>query len=223
MFPQPDPGEFHRLKSVTAEVEGWLRDDEAAFLYSAAYGGPGEGSIVEIGSWKGKSTIWLASGSKAAGREKVYAIDPHTGSAEHGSGIWTFPEFEGNIRRAGVADRVVPLVMTSEQAVACWSGPVRLLWIDGAHEYDAVSRDFKMWEPYLIEGGVVALHDTIGWFVGPRTVAVRSILRSGRFHNCGIVGITTYGRKARSLSAVDVLRNWAVLAQLNLLELGGRR
>ena len=80
-----------------------------------------------------------------------------------------------------------------------------------------------MWEPYLIEGGVVALHDTIGWFVGPRTVAVRSILRSGRFHNCGIAGITTYGRKARSLSAVDVLRNWAVLAQLNLLELGGRR
>lgn len=215
--------EIRRIMELCAGVEGWLRGDEAAFLYMAARAGPGDGLIVEIGSWKGKSTVSLASGSKATGREKVYAIDPHTGSAEHGEGIWTFPEFKRTIEAAGVSDHVVPMIMSSEEVAAGWSQPIRLLWIDGAHEYDAVKRDFDLWELHLIDGGIIALHDTIGHFAGPKRVATRDVLRSGRFKDCGIVGITTYGQKASIISAGDWVRNYMVLVERTLLEVAGRR
>lgn len=216
-----DPRDLAPLRQITQEIEGWLRDDEAAFLYAAARYGPGRGAIVEVGSWKGKSTVWLAAGSKAAGREKVYAVDPHTGSPEHGA-VWTFPEFSRNVERAGVADGVIPLVMTSEAAAAQWSQPVRLLWIDGAHEYDRVRRDVALWSAHLIDGGILALHDTIGWFAGPRRVA-REVLRSRGYRRCGIVGITTYGQKARAVSVADRMANYLTLARRTVLELAGRR
>lgn len=215
--------EIQRLQRVCGAMEGWLRNDEATFLYMAARYGPRNGAIVEIGSWKGKSTIWLASGSKAAGRENVYAIDPHTGSSEHGEGIATFPEFTRNVEAAGLADYIVPIVMRSEEAAAGWSQPIRLLWIDGAHEYEMVRRDFELWEPHLVDGGIIALHDTIGYFAGPKKVATRFILRSDRFKNCGIVGITTYGRKASTISVADRIRNYAILMERVLLEVAGRR
>src|SRR3989442_1512610 len=64
---------------VRDNVPGWLSGPDARTLYALAHHGPGQGAIVEIGSAWGKSTIFLAAGSKRAGREHVTAIDPHTG------------------------------------------------------------------------------------------------------------------------------------------------
>jgi len=71
------------IAQQTAAVEGWLARAEGKLLYRLAKRCTGRGVIVEIGSWKGKSTIWLASGSRAASRSKVHSIDPHTGSPQH--------------------------------------------------------------------------------------------------------------------------------------------
>lgn len=143
------------VRHQTADVEGWLSEKEGLYLYSLARLVSKLGCIVEIGSWKGKSTIWLAMGSQAVGGGKVYAVDPHTpdGSSEKA--------FRENIKKAGVESIVVPMVMSSIEAVQGWQKPIGILWIDGDHKYRGVRSDFFGWYPHVVEGGVIALHDTL--------------------------------------------------------------
>ena len=91
-------------RKTVEDVPGWLTRSEGKLLFNLAKSCAGRGVIVEIGSWKGKSTIWLAKGSQAGQNAKVYAIDPHAGTSEHRrqGKISTFEEFERNISQAGV-------------------------------------------------------------------------------------------------------------------------
>ena len=139
-----------------SNIEGWLSPGEATFLYMAAQSCTGKGVIVEIGSWKGLSTTFLAKGSKAGKNMKVYAIDPHTGSPEQKAeypNLDTFDDFKSNMHDLEIDDIVIPIKATSAEAVASWDKPIELIFIDGAHEYKEVKHDFDMWSPYLIEGG----------------------------------------------------------------------
>ena len=170
---------------VRGRVRGWLRAPDAMLLYRCARRGPGSGQIVEIGSAWGKSTICLAAGSRAVGREKVKAIDPHTGDAWYldaeGVGpIDSFEEFQANLEAAGCRDWVQPVVMTSEDAAREPASPIRLLFIDGLHTYEAVQRDIADWVPRLIPGGLVVFddYDNAAPGVGVR-MAVDELLRSG--------------------------------------------
>lgn len=184
--------ELLAAKKIAGAAEGWLSDDQGAFLFLSAKGGPGKGEIVEIGSWKGRSTIWLARGSKSAGREKVYAIDPHIGSYENKDEN-TYRAFMENIRQAGVADHVVPMVTKSEEAAAKWSRPIRLLWIDGSHEYEDVKKDILLWSRFLVDGGIIALDDTVTR-EGPKK-AVKELVSRGEFSGLGFVDNMTFATK----------------------------
>lgn len=134
-------------------VEGWCRPAERHLLYDLARGGPGEGAIVEIGSWKGLSTIYLAAGSKRAGRERVTAIDLFD---------YSLPEFQSNVIRAGVADWIDPVVGDAATVASEWDGqPIRLLFIDGDHSYDHVRSDFEAWGHWVVPGGAVVFHDAL--------------------------------------------------------------
>lgn len=189
------------VRARVRKVEGWLHEMEGLLLYELAKKGSGKGAIVEIGSWKGKSTIWLASGSKSPGREKVFAVDPHTGSKEHGE-VQTFDEFKRNIRLTGVDDYVVPLNMTSEEAERIWKGDIRLLWIDGSHEYKDVRKDFLLWQQNLTDDGVIALHDSyFAWvWPGPTRVAQEFIVGNPFFVNVGFVISVTFAKKSMMVS-----------------------
>lgn len=134
-----------RIKSTTSPIEGY-------FLYRCARDGYGEGAIVEIGSWHGFSTIMMAKGSKERLREKVYAVDPLLDLNIRRS-------FTENIKREKVADYIIPRFVRSDQCAKDFNEPIRLLFIDGAHEYDQVRKDILLWKDYLIEGGIIALHD----------------------------------------------------------------
>jgi len=193
----------------TAEIEGWLGENEGKLLYELARKCTGKGVIVEIGSWKGKSTIHLAKGSKAGKNIRVYAIDPHTGSKiqkEKFGKLWTFNEFKNNIMNAGLSDIVTPLVKTSEEAAREFKEPVELVFIDGDHDYEMVKLDFELWCPKLVEGGIIACHDTTNW-PGPKKAAEKFIYKSGNFKNIGLVGSITYAEKSDVFSPVDKLRN----------------
>lgn len=111
----------------------------------------------------------------------VYAIDPHVGSPEHQAQnprkVNTEQEFLLNVRQAGVDNRVVPLVMTSVSALNQWTMPIGLLWIDGDHSYEAVAQDYYGWLPHVVDGGIIAFHDTYSW-EGVRRLADDEILRS---------------------------------------------
>lgn len=200
--------EFREIVELVDQIDGWLAHSEGKYLYSIAKDGPGEGAIVEIGSFKGKSTIWLAAGSGAGKREKVYTIDPHDGGPdlrERGD-FWTLPELIQNLRKAKLLGGVVPLVATSEEMAREWDRPVRFLWIDGAHSYEMVTLDYAVWEPHLIEGGVVAVHDTTEW-AGPKKFADTYLYKSNKFINVGFISTISYGTKKTNISLKDKIKN----------------
>ena len=172
---------LEQVKQLAKEIDGWLSDAEGKLLYKLAKNVPKGQAIVEIGSWKGKSTVWLAKGTEAGNKNKVFAIDPHCGSRSHVSEDEedTYPTFLVNLSKAGLKNRVVPLVMTSSEAARYWQGSVGLLWIDGSHEYEDVKHDFLVWTQYLLLDAVVALHDCDK--LGPAYVAQEYLVNSDEF------------------------------------------
>jgi len=201
-----------RVKEITGKMDGWLAEGEGQLLYNLAKKCD-RGAIVEVGSWKGKSTIWLASGSKKGKKAIVYAIDPHIGSPEHHKmfgKVWTFEEFKKNIKKAGVDDIIVPMVKKSEEAAKNFDKPVGLAFIDGAHEYDMVALDYSLWFPKMVDGGVMAFHDTI-LSPGPAKLVEEKLCRSSRFKNISFVGSITYGTKVRQNSLIDRVRGRYVI------------
>ncbi len=200
---------LRHVEALAGTIEGWLSEPEGRLLYELARNCTGRGVIVEIGSWKGRSTIWLASGSKAGSAVPVHAIDPHTGSPEHrpgGARVATFEEFRANVARAGVDDLVVPMVQPSLEAAVAFTLPVELVFIDGDHAYEAVLADFHAWFPKVVDGGVIAFHDTIGW-EGPERVAEEHLYRSSRFRGVRLCGSIAYGIKTAHATAAQQARN----------------
>jgi predicted O-methyltransferase YrrM len=210
------------MHDVTRTVEGWLTDAEATFLWYLSALSSGKGFIVEIGSWKGKSTIWLACGSKAMGREKVVAIDPHAGTAEHRlfhGGTSTYDEFLQNLALTGVGDWVTPIIGYSQEVAQGWVGSPRLVFIDGSHEYENVKQDFRLWFELLGNGGIIALHDC--YFSkkpaheGPGRVVQRLLLQNPLAAHVGFLGSITFCRKEQ-LRTFDRARNRLLVLMLNL-------
>ena len=148
-----------------ADVEGWLTEPQAWRLDAAARRvGPG-GRIVEIGSFRGRSTIVLA---RAAGEEvEVVAIDPHLGSdrgpqeiaADEALGEEDVRRFRDNLARHGVLDRIRHVRRRSAEALDAVDGPVDLLWVDGAHRYGPARDDVRRWGARVRPGGAMLVHD----------------------------------------------------------------
>ncbi len=198
--------DFQLTKDTADGIQGWLAGTEGALLYSLAKKCNPNGVIVEIGSWKGKSTIFLARGSKAGQGAGVYAIDSHEGNAEVLVDIPTFDEFKKNIANAQLADIVVPIVKTSQEAANDFLEPCALIFVDGCHEPDSVKQDFRLWYPKLIEGGVIAFHDTFGW-AGPRMLVKDSLYKSNNFKNVRFAKSITYGEKVVQNTLADRMKN----------------
>ena len=180
-------------RRAAAGVEGWLSDAQGEALFDAAARARGRGHIVEIGSWKGRSTVWLAAGARLAGQQ-VIAIDPHAGSHEDPAAR-TLDAFVSNVRRAGVEDVVTPMVMSSADAARRLAGGVEVLFIDGDHSEPGAMADVDLWLPRLIDGGTVLMHDVVSVaFTGPLRAFRRRVCWSGEFRSIrrvGSMGIAT--------------------------------
>lgn len=202
---------------IEAEIEtidGWLHPREARRLYELARHCQGRGAIVEIGSWKGKSTVCLARGSLAGQGAKVHAIDPHTGSPEHAremGQVWTFDEFRQNIERAGLQAQVEPHVDFSTSVAKVFSEPVELVFIDGLHEYEGVKADFDGWFPKVMVGGTIAFHDTTGW-PGVLKVVVDDVFKSRHFRRVRFVRSIVHAEKVAQNTFTERLGNRVMLA-----------
>lgn len=155
-------------------------------------------AILEIGSWKGKSTICLALGSRDGRKVPVYAVDPHLGTQEQE--IWldgrsSFGIFKENITRAGLGHIVMPLVKRSTEAATDWNKPISFLWIDGDHSYAAAKQDFELFVKWVVDGGIVAFHDSIRGDV-PRVVC--QCFGGGDFRGIGLIDSIAYATKQSS-------------------------
>jgi predicted O-methyltransferase YrrM len=201
-----------KVKPLMADVPGWLTDEEGEALYHLARSCTGRGAIVEIGSWKGKSTVCLGLGSREGASVPIYAVDPH---ADH-----RFGDFKTNVERAGITELVRPIASLSQAAADSFEEPIELLFVDGSHEYDLVLEDFEKWVPKVVDGGWVAFHDTT-WTAGPRKVVGQAVYRSKRFKDAKfVVGSLTVARKVAQNSALDRARNRYVLGVKTAFWLG---
>ena len=154
-------------------VKGFLDPSEGARLYELAARSAALGPCLEVGSYCGKSTIYLAAAAAEADGQ-VFAVDHHRGSEEHQLGeeyhdgtlydvevakMDTFPEFRRNLDRAGLTDAVVPIVAGTRAAGRHWGTPLGMVFIDGGHSEEAALTDYRTWAPHIVPGGVLAIHD----------------------------------------------------------------
>ena len=158
---------------VAEAVKGFLPQNEALALYNAAVSVEVKGPLLEVGSYCGKSSVYLGYAAQSIGRV-LYALDHHRGSEENQEG-WehhdpqlidnqkgvmdTLPYFRDAIFTAGLEDVVIALVGQSGVIARNWTTPLSFLFIDGGHGEEPAKADFNGWVPKVKEGGILAIHD----------------------------------------------------------------
>ncbi|HWC75121.1 MAG TPA: class I SAM-dependent methyltransferase [Gemmatimonadales bacterium] len=145
-----------------------------------------------MGSYKGKSTVGLASIAQRYGLGPVVAVDPHSAPAVtdfgHGSQQSSWDDFRASLRAAGVEGSVEAHRMYSRELAGNWDRPIRFLWIDGDHTYRGAKEDIDLFRRHLAPHAIVALHDVLHSFEGPIRVFVEELLASDQFGPAGVCG-----------------------------------
>jgi len=182
--------DFDSAWASVADVDGWMSHDQARRLWDRASEVPAGARIVEIGSFRGRSMIMLAT-SAPEGTE-IVAIDPHIGTDRGPQEIVTTTElgqsdhdvFNANLTRAGVIDRVRHVRKLSAEALDDVEGPIDLLYIDGAHRYGPARADMVDWGSRVTDGGVLLVHDS--WSsIGVTFALLRTYLFSSEWRYVG--------------------------------------
>jgi hypothetical protein len=147
-----------------ADIGGWLKPEEAEILFHAA-SAVTDGCILEIGSFRGRSTVALAAGSLAGAQKPIFAIEPHElfiGPRGGSYGPKDRRFFLQTLLRTKLFGMVRLLNTTSDVAAPGWDQKIALLFIDGDHRYDAVRSDFANWRPFLLENATVIFNGAKG-------------------------------------------------------------
>ncbi|MCH2622102.1 MAG: class I SAM-dependent methyltransferase [Acidimicrobiales bacterium] len=154
-------------------IRGFMPPDEGRALHNHASTVAVEGPFLEVGSYCGKSTVYLGAAACQRGR-LLFAVDHHRGSEENQPGwewhepdlvdpasglIDTLPEFRRTIRDSGLDGTVVAVVGDSPSVAAVWGTPLALVFIDGGHGVEPAHADYQGWVPHLAEGGTLLIHD----------------------------------------------------------------
>ncbi len=164
------------LLAAARSAKGFMPEDEGRFLFEQALeagaGRPGA-ALVEVGTYCGKSAVWLGAAARATG-STVFTVDHHHGSEENQAG-WehhdptlvdprtgrmdTLPVFRRTIEEAGLEDVVVAVVGASTTVARHWRTPLALLFIDGGHGEEPAHADYEGWSPWVAPGGLLIIHD----------------------------------------------------------------
>ncbi|HEY4402405.1 MAG TPA: class I SAM-dependent methyltransferase [Acidimicrobiia bacterium] len=168
-----------RLLEVARAAKGFMPDDEGLALNAAGRDASSVGPLLEVGSYCGKSAVYLGAAARAGGTV-LFSVDHHRGSEENQAG-WehhdpevvdpatgrmdTLPFFRRTIERAGLEDAVVAVVGDSPAIARHWRTPLGLVFVDGGHALDVVLADYEAWSPHVAAGGVLVFHDV---FEDPR-------------------------------------------------------
>jgi hypothetical protein len=165
---------------------------------AAAALAPDKGKNLEIGSFKGRSTVGIAYVTRELGLGTVVACDPHTSPATTDPDLrgktTSYDDFVANLKAAGVFERVEIKRAYSHDLARDWNEPIRFLWIDGDHTYAGAKADIDMFKPFLVDGAIVAMHDVLGTFEGALRVFVEEILDSDDFGPAGFSGSIGWGQ-----------------------------
>jgi MMP 1-O-methyltransferase len=161
------------LALAAEAAKGFMPVPEGMALYDTAAAYAGQGPVAEIGTYCGKSTIYLAAAAREAG-QFVITVDHHHGSEENQPGweyhdtslvdpatgrLDTLPHFRSTLAAAGLEEHVIAIVGRSCDVSGLWRTPLGMLFIDGGHTDAAAIADYEGWVPWLARGGALAIHD----------------------------------------------------------------
>ena len=162
-----------RIRRAAETARGFMPADEGLALYEAAASLTVNGPLLEVGSYCGKSAVYLGAAAQQAGRV-LFCVDHHRGSEENQPG-WqhhdpdvidpelglmdTLPFFRRTIHDAGLEGTVVAVVGDSPTLAALWATPLALVFIDGGHGTEPAHRDYEGWAPHVAPDGLLAIHD----------------------------------------------------------------
>jgi predicted O-methyltransferase YrrM len=154
-------------------AKGFMPPAEGELLFRYAVARMPHGPVLEVGTYCGKSAVYLGAAARVAGGT-VFTVDHHRGSEENQAG-WehhdatlvdpetglmdTLPVFRRTIQRAGLEDRVVAVVGRSTTVSRWWGTPLSLLFIDGGHGEQPARDDYAGWTPHVMPGGLLVIHD----------------------------------------------------------------
>lgn len=162
-----------KLRRAALAATGFMPEDEGDALYRAAADVPAGGTILEVGTYCGKSTLYLAAAARAGGG-RVVTVDHHRGSEENQPGweyhdptlvdprtgrLDTLPTLRRTLEDAGVEDVVTVVVGRSEQVGRWWGTPVWMLFLDGGHTEAQAQADYEAWARHVVPGGRLVIHD----------------------------------------------------------------
>lgn len=161
------------LLAVARAAKGFMPDDEGLALHEAGRDGGAHGPLLEVGSYCGKSAVYLGAAARDAGTV-LFTVDHHRGSEENQEG-WahhdrdvvdprtgrmdTLPFFRRTIEDAGLEGAVVAVVGYSVPIARAWRTPLGFLFVDGGHADDVARADYDNWAGFVVAGGVLAIHD----------------------------------------------------------------
>ena len=161
------------LLAVVEATKGFMPAAEGDFLHAQALVAASHGPLLEVGSYCGKSTVYLGAAARTAG-STVFAVDHHRGSEENqagwehhdaalvddGTGLMdTLPVFRRTIHDAGLEDVVVAVVGVSATVGRHWRTPLSLVFVDGGHGEDPAHTDYETWAPWVRGDGLLVIHD----------------------------------------------------------------
>jgi len=161
------------LRKAAEAATGFMPAPEGLALHDAAARYAARGPVLEVGTYCGKSTIYLAAAARAAG-QPVITVDHHHGSEENQPGweyhdttlvdprtgrLDTLPHARATLAAAGVEDDVIVVVGRSAEVARLWRTPLGMLFIDGGHTDVAATTDYESWAPWIAPGGLLAIHD----------------------------------------------------------------
>jgi predicted O-methyltransferase YrrM len=150
---------FRRKWSELNSIEGWLLESEGKWLFNAARSLPKRANIVEIGSYKGRSTCCLALGCRGT-EKRIFAVDTFDGGPNLPKAD-SLRDFTVNLTRFDLQEFVEPIAATSTEVAKTWNRPIHFLFVDGSHLYEDVLADFTGFFRHVLPGGIVALHDVV--------------------------------------------------------------
>lgn len=186
------------LIETTKNIEGFLSEKEIKLLALLAACPTAKGEILEIGSFKGKSTIILAKSASLTAETNIVAVDPLTSPSITDPDLQgeesCLKDFQTNLRNSGVEKHVEFHRKRSWELAKVWNRDIRLLWVDGDHTYSGTKSDFDMFSRFLSNGAIVAIHDVLNNYEGTIRVFLEYVLLSKHFGPVGMCGSTGWSQ-----------------------------
>ena len=198
---------FPDVQAGIADVEGWLTDEQARRLHDRACELEDDAQIVEIGSFRGRSLIVLASAASSG--VGIVSIDPHGGgdrgpqeiTPDQHLGDSDHAAYTANLKQAGVAERVTHIRKMSGDAIGDVEGDIDLLYIDGAHRFGPARKDIVGWGDQVCDGGTMLIHDSFS-SVGVTLALLTSTFVTRKWRYQGRSGsLAEYRRESMSKAA----------------------